>query len=147
MYDDMAYSLLVEIVVKKFNLDPNVRLNLSFNLPSLDSQLDITNEVDVNLFVDCASNSIDGIPHLYVGQPKNRSKDNTQSSGYSSSGVAPKICRRYGRKLERVVGVIISCTPNVLGDLTVTLKDPPGTMGKSLKRMRVTQGLSTSKLF
>nr|GEW48845.1 RNA recognition motif domain, nucleotide-binding alpha-beta plait domain protein [Tanacetum cinerariifolium] len=29
-----------------------------------------------------------------------------------------------GWKLEKIVAVIKSCTPNVLGDLTVTLKDP-----------------------
>nr|GEV53052.1 hypothetical protein [Tanacetum cinerariifolium] len=32
-------------------------------------------------------------------------------------------------KLELVVGVVKSCTPNSLGDMTVTLKDPTGTMG------------------
>ncbi|GJU77104.1 transposase, MuDR, MULE transposase domain protein [Tanacetum coccineum] len=31
-------------------------------------------------------------------------------------------------KLEKVVAVIKSCTPNVLGDLTVTLKDFSGTI-------------------
>nr|GEX87508.1 hypothetical protein [Tanacetum cinerariifolium] len=33
------------------------------------------------------------------------------------------------RKLETIIGVIMCCTPNALGDLTVTLKDPSGTMG------------------
>ncbi|GJU87075.1 hypothetical protein Tco_1294621 [Tanacetum coccineum] len=33
------------------------------------------------------------------------------------------------RKLETVVGIIKSHTPNALGDLTVTLKDPSRTMG------------------
>nr|GFB55071.1 hypothetical protein [Tanacetum cinerariifolium] len=32
-------------------------------------------------------------------------------------------------KLKRVVGVIMSCTLTALGNLTVTLKDPSGTMG------------------
>nr|GEZ94763.1 hypothetical protein [Tanacetum cinerariifolium] len=31
-------------------------------------------------------------------------------------------------KLELVVGVVKSCTSNLLGDMTVTLKDPTGTM-------------------
>ncbi|GJT78735.1 reverse transcriptase domain-containing protein [Tanacetum coccineum] len=65
-------------------------------------------------------------------------------------GDMKKYCKNG--KLERVVGVIMSYTPNALGDLTVTLKDPSGTMGciiitKFLKRRRVTQGLSTSELF
>nr|GEY56792.1 hypothetical protein [Tanacetum cinerariifolium] len=146
MYDDMTYSLLVEMVVKKFNLDPNDRLNLSFKLLSLDSQLAITDDEDVKLFVDYDSSSTDGISHLYVCQPKNKSKDNTHSSGYSSSGVAPQKCRRVmeagclgdmknyckNRKLETVIGVIMSCTPNALGDLTVTLKDLSGTMGGTI---------------
>nr|GFA07209.1 hypothetical protein [Tanacetum cinerariifolium]GFA46483.1 hypothetical protein [Tanacetum cinerariifolium]GFA50306.1 hypothetical protein [Tanacetum cinerariifolium] len=35
-------------------------------------------------------------------------------------------------KLETVVGVIKSCTPNALGDLIVTLKDLLGTMGGTI---------------
>ncbi|GJR46566.1 hypothetical protein Tco_1314669 [Tanacetum coccineum] len=35
-------------------------------------------------------------------------------------------------KLEKVVGVVMTCTPNGLGDMTVTLKDPSGTMGCSV---------------
>ncbi|GKB29038.1 reverse transcriptase domain-containing protein [Tanacetum coccineum] len=35
-------------------------------------------------------------------------------------------------KLEWVIGVIMSCTSNALGDLTVTLKDPSGTMGGTI---------------
>ncbi|GKD13903.1 reverse transcriptase domain-containing protein, partial [Tanacetum coccineum] len=35
-------------------------------------------------------------------------------------------------KLELVVGVVKSCTPNSLGDMTVTLKDPTGTMGGTI---------------
>ncbi|GKE37441.1 transposase, MuDR, MULE transposase domain protein, partial [Tanacetum coccineum] len=31
-------------------------------------------------------------------------------------------------KLEKVVAITTSCTPNVLGDINVTLKDPSGTM-------------------
>ncbi|GJX89262.1 hypothetical protein Tco_0341276 [Tanacetum coccineum] len=44
MYDDMTYSMLVEMVVKKFKLDPNDRLNLSVKLHSFDSRLDITDD-------------------------------------------------------------------------------------------------------
>ncbi|GKB32944.1 hypothetical protein Tco_0872345, partial [Tanacetum coccineum] len=35
-------------------------------------------------------------------------------------------------KLERDVGVILSCTPNALGGLTITLKDPLRTMGGTI---------------
>nr|GEV59186.1 hypothetical protein [Tanacetum cinerariifolium] len=52
-----------------FNLDPNVRFNLSFNL--LANERDITNDDDVEFFIDCAANSItDEIPHLYIRPPK-----------------------------------------------------------------------------
>nr|GEW23942.1 hypothetical protein [Tanacetum cinerariifolium] len=45
-------------------------------------------------------------------------------------GDMKKYCKN--RKLERVVGVIMSCTPNTLGDLIVTLKDPSGIMGGTI---------------
>ncbi|GJT73120.1 reverse transcriptase domain-containing protein [Tanacetum coccineum] len=35
-------------------------------------------------------------------------------------------------KLKLVVGVVKSCTPNSLGDVTVTLKDPTGTIGGTI---------------
>ncbi|GJW22713.1 reverse transcriptase domain-containing protein [Tanacetum coccineum] len=35
-------------------------------------------------------------------------------------------------KLEIVVGVVMSCTPNALGDMTITLKDPTGIMGVTI---------------
>ncbi|GJX02083.1 reverse transcriptase domain-containing protein [Tanacetum coccineum] len=37
----------------------------------------------------------------------------------------------YG-KLELMVGVVMSCTPNALGDMTVTLKDPTSIMGGTI---------------
>ncbi|GJX30719.1 hypothetical protein Tco_0240574 [Tanacetum coccineum] len=71
MYDDMTYLLLVEMVVKKFSFDPTNKLNLSVNLPSLESQLDITDDEDVKFFVDCASSSTgEGKPHLNVGKTR-----------------------------------------------------------------------------
>ncbi|GKE90630.1 hypothetical protein Tco_1571725 [Tanacetum coccineum] len=69
IYDDMTYSMLLEFVVKRFNLDPNVRFNLSFNLPAIER--DITNDNDVEFFIDSDTNSItDDIPHLYIRPPK-----------------------------------------------------------------------------
>lgn len=35
-------------------------------------------------------------------------------------------------KLEKIVAVIKTCTPNALGDLTVTLKDPTGTINGTI---------------
>ncbi|PWA55603.1 hypothetical protein CTI12_AA268920 [Artemisia annua] len=35
-------------------------------------------------------------------------------------------------KLEQVIAIVKSCTPNVLGDLTVTLKDLSGTIGGTI---------------
>ncbi|GKD83916.1 transposase, MuDR, MULE transposase domain protein, partial [Tanacetum coccineum] len=42
MYDDMSYSMLDEMMKKKFNLEANDRVNLSVKLPSFDTILDIT---------------------------------------------------------------------------------------------------------
>nr|GEW38276.1 transposase, MuDR, MULE transposase domain protein [Tanacetum cinerariifolium] len=65
----MTYSMLLEFVGKRFNLDPNVRFNLSFNLPAI--KRDITNDDDVEFFIDCATNSItDEMPNLYIRPPK-----------------------------------------------------------------------------
>ncbi|GJX72665.1 reverse transcriptase domain-containing protein [Tanacetum coccineum] len=190
MYDDMTYSLLVEMVVKKFNLDPNDRLNLSIKLPSL--HLDITDDEDVIFFVKCASSSTDdGIAHLYVGQPtrtqpriiprpfgilqmamllKNTyvmevghenvmptqeyvrkiSEDVSEDDHFTfgpwlsaivylhGEGAMASGClgdmKKYCKngKLEMVVGVVMSCTPNSLGDMIVTLKDPTCIMGGTI---------------
>ncbi|GJS23056.1 reverse transcriptase domain-containing protein [Tanacetum coccineum] len=190
MYDDITYLLLVETVVKKFNLDPNDRLNLSVKIPSL--HLDITNVDDVNFFVDCASSSTDDErAHLYVGQPirtqpriipgpagilqremlqKNTdvmevghenvmptqeyvrkiSEDVSEDDHFTldpwvsaivylhGEGVMASGClgdmKKYCKngKLELVVGIVMSCTPNSLGDMTITLKDPSGIMGGTI---------------
>nr|GEW41878.1 hypothetical protein [Tanacetum cinerariifolium] len=100
-----------------------------------------------------------GIPHLYVGQTTK--KETSVIPGPASvlqaallrkhadvmegvvvylhaEGVMAFIClgdmKKYCKngKLELVVGVIMSCTPNTLGDLTVTLKDSLGTMGSTI---------------
>ncbi|GJX08746.1 reverse transcriptase domain-containing protein [Tanacetum coccineum] len=129
MYDDMTYLILREMVVKIFNLDLNVRLNLSFNLPSI--EMDITDDEDVKFFLECATNSTDGIPHVYVGPPKQieaRIIPGVMASG--CLGDIEKYC--INEKLEIVVGVVMSCTPNALGDMTVTLKDPTCIMGGTI---------------
>ncbi|GJR67395.1 reverse transcriptase domain-containing protein [Tanacetum coccineum] len=163
MYDDMTYSTLLEFVVKRFNLDPNILFNLSFNLPAIER--DITNDEDVKFFIDCATNYLyDEIPHLDVRPPKveariipgpaeyvkkvneDVSEDDhfTQGPWVSAivylhgQGVIASGClgdvEKYCKngKLELVVGVVKSCTPNLLGDMTVTLKDPTGTVGGTI---------------
>nr|GEW07438.1 hypothetical protein [Tanacetum cinerariifolium] len=45
-------------------------------------------------------------------------------------GDMKKYCKN--RKLKMVVGIVMSCTPNLLGDMTVTLKDPTGIMGGTI---------------
>ncbi|GKA03461.1 reverse transcriptase domain-containing protein [Tanacetum coccineum] len=188
-YDDMTYSMLLEFVVNRFNLDPNVRYNLSFNLPA--NERDITNDDDVEFFIDCATNSItDEIPHLYIRPPKveariipgpvgilqkalARKKADVQAGGHHNILTTQEYVRKVNEdvseddhfmqgpwlqaivylhgeglsvsgclgdmkkncikgKLELVVGVVKSCTPNSLGDMTVTLKDPTGTMGGTI---------------
>ncbi|GJV40650.1 reverse transcriptase domain-containing protein [Tanacetum coccineum] len=189
MYDDMTYSLLVKMVVKEFNLDPNDRLSLSVKLTSL--HLDITDDEDVKNFVGCASNSTDdGIPNLYVGQPtrtqpriiprptsilqramlKNAdvmdvghenvmptqeyvrkiSEDVSEDDHFTLGPWLSAIVHLHGEglmasgclgdmnkyckngKLELVVAVVMTCTPNSLGDMTVTLKDPTGIMAGTI---------------
>ncbi|GKA09216.1 hypothetical protein Tco_0688547 [Tanacetum coccineum] len=153
----MTYSFLLEFVGKRFNLDPNVRFNLSFNLPAIER--DITNDDDVEFFIDCATNSIsDEIPDWYIRPPKveariipgplgilqmakvneDVSKDDhfmqgpwlqamvyLHGEGVIIYGCLGDMKKHYIKgKLELVVGVVKSCTPNSLGDITVTLKDP-----------------------
>nr|GEW38807.1 hypothetical protein [Tanacetum cinerariifolium] len=64
----MTYSMILEFVVKRFSLDLNVQFNSSFNLPSI--EMDITNDDDVEFFIECATNSIaDEILHLCICPP------------------------------------------------------------------------------
>ncbi|GJY17336.1 hypothetical protein Tco_0388827 [Tanacetum coccineum] len=74
-------------------------------------------------------------------------------------GVMPSGClsdmKKYciNGKLEIVVGVVISCTPNALGDRIVTLKDPTCIMGGTIhykvfkNEDDVTRSLSNSDPF
>ncbi|GKB05382.1 reverse transcriptase domain-containing protein, partial [Tanacetum coccineum] len=145
----------------RFNLDPNVRFNLSFNLPAIER--DITNDDDVEFFIDCATNSIpDEISHLYIRPPKVEARiipgpyvrkvneDVSEDDHFMQGTWLQAIVYLHGEgvivsgclgdkkkhcikgKLELVVGVVKSCTPNSLGDMTVTLKDPTGTMGGTI---------------
>ncbi|GKC41573.1 reverse transcriptase domain-containing protein [Tanacetum coccineum] len=141
------------MLVKKFNSDLNDRLNLSFKLPSLDSQLYITDDEDVKFFVGCASNVMEGghenvmpTQEYVIKIIEDAFEDDHFTRGpwlsvvvyLHAKGVMAAGClsdmKKYckNRKLETVVGVIMSRTPNALGDLTITLKDPSGTMGGTI---------------
>ncbi|GJR92847.1 transposase, MuDR, MULE transposase domain protein [Tanacetum coccineum] len=62
--------MLHEMVMKKFNLEANYPLNLSAKLSSIDENFDITDDHEVQFFVECACNSKDEVAHLYVSQHK-----------------------------------------------------------------------------
>nr|GEZ44491.1 hypothetical protein [Tanacetum cinerariifolium] len=171
-------------MVKRFNLDPNLLFSLSFNLPSIER--DITNDDNVEFFIDCATNSITNeIPHLYIRPPiveariipglvgilqkaLAQKKEDVHARGRDNILTTHEYVRKVNKyvseddhfmqgpwlqtivylqvkgslylvvvaikkhcikgKLELVVGVVNSCTPNSLGDMTVTLKDSTGTM-------------------
>ncbi|GKE58371.1 hypothetical protein Tco_1497556 [Tanacetum coccineum] len=178
MYQDMTSSMLFEFVVQIFNLDRNVLLNLSFNLPAIER--DITNDEDVEFFIDCATNSNHEIPHLYVLPPKKpearvipgptgilqkallRKNTDVMAGGHDNIMTTQEYIKKVNEdvseddvftlgpwlcaivylhdegviaagclgdvdkycingKLEIVVGVVMSCTPNALGDMTITL--------------------------
>nr|GEV53550.1 hypothetical protein [Tanacetum cinerariifolium] len=65
-----------------------------------------------------------GIPHLYMGQKKE-----TRIIHGPTGVLQAELLRKHADVME---GIIMSCTPNVLGDLTVTLKDPSRTMGGTI---------------
>ncbi|GKD42911.1 reverse transcriptase domain-containing protein, partial [Tanacetum coccineum] len=127
--------------------------------------MDITDDEDVKFFLECATNSTDGIPHVYVGPPKQIeariipgpteyvrkvNEDEFEDDHFTrdpwlqavvylhGEGVMASGClgdiEKYciNEKLEIVVGVVMSCTPNALGDMTVTLKDPTCIMGGTI---------------
>ncbi|GJZ04846.1 hypothetical protein Tco_0538121, partial [Tanacetum coccineum] len=64
LHDDLTYTMLHEMVMKKFNLEANYPLNLSAKLSSIDDNLDITDDHEVRFFVECACNSKDEVAHL-----------------------------------------------------------------------------------
>ncbi|GKA72976.1 hypothetical protein Tco_0779192 [Tanacetum coccineum] len=77
MHDDLTYPMLHDMLMKKFNLEANYPLNLSAKLSSFEDTFDITDDTEVQFFVECACNSKDELAHLYVSQHK--TIDNTAS--------------------------------------------------------------------
>ncbi|GJV00099.1 transposase, MuDR, MULE transposase domain protein [Tanacetum coccineum] len=77
MHDDLTYPMLHDMLMKKFNLEANYPLNLSAKLSSFEDTFDITDDTEVQFFVECACNSKDELAHLYVSQHK--TIDNTTS--------------------------------------------------------------------
>nr|GEW09488.1 putative ribonuclease H-like domain-containing protein [Tanacetum cinerariifolium] len=47
MYEDLTFSMMHEMMMKKFNLEANYEINLSFKLSSFDSAIDITDDAEV----------------------------------------------------------------------------------------------------
>nr|GEW46096.1 transposase, MuDR, MULE transposase domain protein [Tanacetum cinerariifolium] len=52
MSEDLTYSMLHEMMMKKFNLESNYRLNLSVKLSSFDYTFDITDDVEIHTFLN-----------------------------------------------------------------------------------------------
>ncbi|GJZ63619.1 transposase, MuDR, MULE transposase domain protein [Tanacetum coccineum] len=71
----LTYSKLHEMVMQKFNLEANAVIKLSFKLSSFDSVVDITDDAEVQFFVECACNSDDEFAHLFVSERKNNQKN------------------------------------------------------------------------
>nr|GEU55969.1 transposase, MuDR, MULE transposase domain protein [Tanacetum cinerariifolium] len=51
MSEDLRYSMLHEMMMKKFNLEANSQLNLSFKLSSFDYTVDITDDIEICTFL------------------------------------------------------------------------------------------------
>ncbi|GJS90182.1 transposase, MuDR, MULE transposase domain protein [Tanacetum coccineum] len=73
--EDLTYSMLHEMVMRKFKLEANAVINLSFKLSSFDFAVDITDDDEVQFFVGCACNSNDEFAHLFVSEQKNNQKN------------------------------------------------------------------------
>ncbi|GJU05189.1 hypothetical protein Tco_1121619 [Tanacetum coccineum] len=71
MSEDLTYSMLHEMMMQKFNLEANSQINLSFKLSLFDYTVDITDEAEVQFFVECACNSKDEFAHLFVSERQN----------------------------------------------------------------------------
>nr|GEV34335.1 transposase, MuDR, MULE transposase domain protein [Tanacetum cinerariifolium] len=66
LHDDLTYTMLHEMVMKKFNLEASYPLNLSAKLFSIDDNFDITDDDEVRFFVEYACNSEDEAAHLHA---------------------------------------------------------------------------------
>ncbi|GJR72950.1 transposase, MuDR, MULE transposase domain protein [Tanacetum coccineum] len=61
----LTYTMLHEMVMKKFNLEANYPLNLSAKVSSIDDNFDITDDHKVWFFVECACNSKDEVAQFF----------------------------------------------------------------------------------
>ncbi|PWA62727.1 hypothetical protein CTI12_AA356600 [Artemisia annua] len=70
-----------------------------------------------------------------------RSIEYVKKNGGIVSGCLGDIKQHLNKgKLEQVIAIVKSCTPNVLGDLTVILKDLSGTIGGSIHHKIIDEG-------
>ncbi|PWA72041.1 hypothetical protein CTI12_AA264170 [Artemisia annua] len=68
--------------------------------------------------------------------------DYVKNNGGIVSGYLGDIKKNLNKgKLEQVIAIVKSCSPNVLGDLTVTLKDLSSTIGGSIHHKIVDEGV------
>ncbi|GJU99251.1 transposase, MuDR, MULE transposase domain protein [Tanacetum coccineum] len=52
MSEELTYSMLHEMMMKKFNLEANSQINLSFKLSSFDYTVDITDDAEIRTFLN-----------------------------------------------------------------------------------------------
>nr|GEY62745.1 transposase, MuDR, MULE transposase domain protein [Tanacetum cinerariifolium] len=74
LHEDLTYVMLHEMVMKKFNLEAIYPLNLSDKVSSINDNFDITDDHEVQFFVECASK--DELAHLPSNNITNTSFDN-----------------------------------------------------------------------
>lgn len=65
--------------------------------------------------------------------------DSGSSLSHPISSISAK--RSGTERIPQVVGIVKDCTPNGLGDLFITLKDPSGTIGASVHRKVLSEGI------
>ncbi|GJR67390.1 transposase, MuDR, MULE transposase domain protein [Tanacetum coccineum] len=53
MSEDLTYSSLNEMMIKKFNMEANSQINLSFKLSSFDCIIDIIDDDEIRTFLNC----------------------------------------------------------------------------------------------
>lgn len=100
IYDDVTYSGLVKMVMSKFNLNQNDQVNLKVKLHSLDSLLDITDDNEVNFFVECALQSPSEIVELFVSQTKNLE----ETKSFSTTQQMPEFYNFFSSRVDEHIG-------------------------------------------
>ncbi|GJW93278.1 transposase, MuDR, MULE transposase domain protein [Tanacetum coccineum] len=69
MSEDLTHSMLHEMSMKKFNLEPNFQLNLLFKLSSFDYTIDITDDAENGLSFYSGQNDFQINESMYTNEP------------------------------------------------------------------------------